>query len=81
MTTNVIKRIDMTAFTSNIKEIICFCNHCGPNAKGGQGGILARFPNPSYMDIENLKKINRFCPTCGKQVDWDNITEMQNFLN
>lgn len=73
----VIKRNDYIFWTNRMSEIIYFCAECDPKGEGGHGGVLAR--NVGIVECCNdLKQFFKFCPTCGKPVDWTDVTEIKN---
>lgn len=69
--TGVIKRIDHKPYSSDIVNVVCFCEHCDPEGKGEQGGLLKSF----HKDDDGfLKKDIHYCPTCGRTVNWNQMT-------
>lgn len=81
-TTGVIKRIDYHTFSTDISNVICFCNKCDPKGEGGHGGYLGNSCYAVTNDEvkERYSEFTKFCPTCGKIINWDDITERENWL-
>lgn len=79
--TSVIQRNDYIMFTNKLTHILCFCSKCDPKAEGGYGGILLNcniYNNDK--NIQQQKQFINYCPTCGKEIDWNNITEKDNYI-
>ena len=81
-TANVIKRIDYEAFSTKIANVICFCKECDPTGEGGHGGYLGSSEYAVTNDEVKARysEFTRFCPTCGRIINWDNIEERENYL-
>lgn len=70
----IILRVDYHEFSDNISRICCFCKDCDPEAKGGNGGVLPDMVGNDvnyYKTDPDYQKHYRYCPTCGKEIDYD----------
>lgn len=78
--TNVIIRFDYRFYTNDITQAVAFCRHCDPKAEGGHSATLFCIENPknktdAYAKFRKAKENIKFCPHCGKPVDWNDIHE------
>ena len=87
----IVFRIDKKPFSEEIEGVYAFCSECDPEGVGGGPGVLGQIPKCDYwdrssdlvteFDVESFAKYHRFCPTCGKKINYSaRITTMITML-
>ena len=74
-TTDIVMRKDKEAYGEKVLHAVLFCKHCDPKAEGGHGGII--YSTECFIDdaVEQAKKHQNYCPTCGRKINWGNPIE------
>lgn len=81
-TTGVIKRIDYEAFSTRIFNVVCFCKECDPKGEGGHGGYLGSDEYAITNDEVKARysEFTKFCPSCERIINWDDIERRENYI-
>lgn len=86
----IVLRIDKKPFSEEIEGVYAFCSECDPEGVGGGPGVLGQIPKCDHwdrsddlvteFDVESFAKYHRFCPTCGKKINYSERMMKQNYL-
>lgn len=84
MKTGIIKRVDHEAYSNEVRDVVCFCASCDPEGNGGKGGIVLNLEGWQWNNEAFRNEMianSRFCPKCGKELDWNNVKACANMLS